>query len=176
MKIWKKISIFVILSLVICMAFATVAFATEAPEDVLTIGATETEDSGKLDMNEIPETFAERAGIALQGTVTGMVMVFSVLGLLAVIMTLSKIVFHDIPNKKKSPQVEQGEQVVETATIVEQAPVPVASGDDATVAAIIAAISAYIASDENLSEEYAGGFRVVSFKRVREKASWNAQK
>ena len=48
--------------------------------------------------------------------------------------------------------------------------------NDETVSIIMAAISAYIAADPALADEYAGGFRVVSFKRAGTKATWNSRK
>ena len=80
------------------MAFTTVAFASgEASE------APESTASGKLDQNLSGEDmgFGERLEYALQGTVTGLLMVFAVLGLLFGIISLSKVVFYDIPEKKK---------------------------------------------------------------------------
>ena len=180
MKNMKKICIFVILSLVVCMAFATVAFAADAANDATTTGA-----SNKLDMNLKPDSFGERAELALQGTVTGLLMVFSVLGLLAIIMTLSKIVFHDMPNKKKERELKKREESkstpaapVNTEAPKTEAPVPaeesVASetaDDGELVAVITAAIAAMIESGE-YKNEFVGGFRVVSFKRSTGSA-WN---
>ena len=170
MKNLKKLCIFVILSLVLFTLFATVAFAAEA-NDVTAM-------SNKLDMNMKPESFAERAEFALQGTVTGMIMVFAVLGLLAIIMSLSKIVFHDIPNKKKERSKKETEiQRGVSATHAQAAPVeapasaPQATDDGELVAVITAAIAAMIESGE-YKDEFAGGFRVVSFKRSTSKA-WN---
>ncbi len=178
MKFWKKLSIFVILSLVLCMAFSTVAFATES--DNAKPATTEAADDGKLDMGMKPESFGERAEVALQGTVTGMVMVFSVLGLLAVIMTLSKVIFYDIPNKKKEAKkapAAPAAPVAEVAPVAVSAPAeaPVAAptaADDGELAAVItAAIAAMIESGE-YKNEFVGGFRVVSFKRSTNSA-WN---
>ncbi len=173
MKIFKKLCIFVILSLVLCSVFATVAFATEATEAV-------TEASGKLDMDMKPESFAERAELALQGTVTGMVMVFAVLGLLAVIMTISKVIFHDIPNKKKEEKTEASKAsapaVAPTPVAAPvAAPAPVATeqtADDGELAAVITAAIAAMIESGDYKNEFVGGFRVVSFKRTTSGA-WN---
>jgi hypothetical protein len=80
---------------------------------------------------------------------------------------------YDIPQRKakatSTPKVDESvkvEPVAETVHVVN-------TNDDATVAAIMAAISAYISSDPSLAEQYAGGFRVVSFKRTGVKAAWN---
>ena len=168
MKFVKKLSIFVILSLVLCMAFSIVAFASEGET------AAATEASDKLEMGMKPESFGERLEIALQGTVTGMVMVFSVLGLLAIIITLSKVFLYDIPNKKKEKN-----KAAHTAPAAPATPAPVAvaeeapaATDDGELAAVItAAIAAMIESGE-YKNEFVGGFRVVSFKKSTNSA-WN---
>ena len=50
---------------------------------------------------------------------------------------------------------------------------PVAEANDAELVAIItAAVAAYMAEE---GTEYTGGFRVVSFKRVRGGRTWNAK-
>ena len=174
MKNLKKICIFVILSLVVCMAFATVAFAADAAGEAVT------EASNKLDMNLKPESFGERAELALQGTVTGLLMVFAVLGLLAIIMTISKVVFYDMPNKKKEREKKKREEsksvpVAPAKTeeaIPQEEPVAEETVDDGELVAVItAAIAAMIESGE-YKNEFVGGFRVVSFKRSTGSA-WN---
>ena len=167
MKNLKKLCIFVILSLIVCMAFATVAFATET--------ATEAATDVKLDMDMKPESFGERLEIALQGTVTGMVMVFAVLGLLAVIITLSKVVLYDIPNRKKenkkSPSVAVPASPVSPAPVAVAEEAPAATDDGELAAVITAAIAAMIDSGE-YKNEFVGGFRVVSFQKSANSA-WN---
>ena len=171
MKNFKKSSIFVILFLVVCMAFTTVAFASgEASE------APESAASGKLDQNlsGADMSFGERLEYALQGTVTGLLMVFAVLGLLFGIISLSKVVFYDIPEKKKMKK-----QKVHTApAVVAPTPAPAAAVEESAVqddgeliAVITAAVAAMIESGD-YKDEFAGGFRVVSFKRS-EKSAWN---
>ena len=168
MKIWKKISIFVILSLVMCMAFSVVAFAADA--------AVETSDK-HLSMEWTSDDFGERAKIALQGTVTGMVMIFAVLGLLAVIMTLSKVIFYDIPNKKKeakkAPKTVAAAPDTTAAPAIAESPAAVSeAADDGELAAVITAAIAAMLDSEEYKNEFVGGFRVVSFKRTTSGA-WN---
>ncbi len=181
MKFWKKLCIFVILSLVLCMTLATVSFATDAPAGDVAAPEVETEAGGKLDMNMIPETLAERAQLALQGSVTGMVMIFAVLGLLAVIMTVSKIIFHDIPNKKKNEaQIQTSAASAPTPApapavsvpVETPAPVSAATTDDGELAAVITAAIAAMIESGDYKNEFVGGFRVVSFKRANSGA-WN---
>lgn len=170
MKNFKKSSIFVILFLVVCMAFTTVAFASagveEAPENAV---------SGKLDKDMSGEdmTFGERLEYALQGTVTGMVMVFAVLGLLFGIISLSKVVFYDIPEKKKNKKQKAQPAIVASpvpASGVESAENTDAQDDGQLIAVITAAVAAMIESE--YKDEFSGGFRVVSFKRSA-KGAWN---
>ena len=85
MKFSKKIRIFAIFTAVIMTLGTLSAFAAQLDKNM---------DGAGL-------SFAERAEYALQGTVTGMLMVFAVLGLLYGIVTLSRVVFYDLPNKKK---------------------------------------------------------------------------
>lgn len=175
MKFVKKLSIFVILSLVLCMTFTTVAFATEAVSEAATTEAA-TEASGKLDMDMKPESFGDRAEIALQGTVTGMLMVFAVLGLLAVIMTLSKVIFYDIPNKKKeekkAPVAAPAAPAAPAPVAVPETPAAPAATDDGELAAVITAAIAAMIESGDYKNEFVGGFRVVSFKKSASGA-WN---
>ena len=177
MKNLKKICIFVILSLVLCSIFTTVAFAAEA-ENAAGV-ATEAVADNKLDMDLKPESFGERAEIALQGTVTGMIMVFAVLGLLAIIMTISKVIFYDIPRKKRekasartavSAPADVAPAAVEAAPVA--APVAEQTTDDGELAAVITAAIAAMIESGDYKNEFVGGFRVVSFKRTSSGA-WN---
>lgn len=171
MKNFKKSSIFVILFLVVCMALTTVAFASGEAE-----AAPENTASGKLDqdLSGADMSFGERLEYALQGTVTGMVMVFSVLGLLFGIVSLSKVVFYDIPENKKKKK--QKAHAPKEASVVAPAPAPVAESERVEdngelIAVITAAVAAMIESGD-YKDEFAGGFRVVSFKRSAQSA-WN---
>lgn len=177
MKFVKKLSIFVILSLVLCMTFTTVAFAAEAASESAA-AEVETEASGKLPMNlgddNNPLDISKRVEIALQGTVTGMLMVFAVLGLLAIILTLSKVIFYDIPNKKKEEKKAPAAPAPVAATAPEApvAPVVNEATDDGELAAVITAAIAAMIESGDYKNEFVGGFRVVSFKRSANGA-WN---
>jgi sodium pump decarboxylase gamma subunit len=119
---------------------------------------------------------AERILYALEMTALGLIAVFTVLAIIWAVLALFKVFASD--NSKKASKETKPKEECDAAVINTPAPVAVpqqTNGDDATVAAIIAAISAYIASDDKLSQEYSGGFRVVSFNRVRDKASWNTK-
>ena len=91
-------------------------------------------------------------------------MVFLVLAILWMVLLIFKKVFYKDPNKQEKK-----------AEAPAEAPAPVAApaDDGALVAAITAAVAAYIDSDPALSSQFAGGFRVVSFKKKNGKTSWN---
>ena len=115
---------------------------------------------------------AERMTYAFEMTALGILAVFAVLAILWGVLALFKVFMYDMPQKKANAtkKAEPAPVVVDEPAVV----TPVASSnDDEVVAVIMAAISAYISADPALAEEYAGGFRVVSFKRVRDKAAWN---
>ena len=121
----------------------------------------------------------DRWTYAGQMTLLGMLMVFTVLAILWVILSLFKVFFaksEDAP-KKQSVTVEKAEKPATPApapTVV-AAPAPaVQHTDEELVAILTAAVAAYIES-EGQTESYAGGFRVVSFRRVGGGRSWNAK-
>ena len=173
MKKSVKLCIFALVLAIVMSLFAVSAFAEGSPEQT---AETDTVTQVKLPMDDIPSSIGERLEIALQGTVTGMVMVFAVLGLLAVILTLSKVVFYDIPNRKSEKTKKES---APAPAAVETAPADVApvtadapvQDDGELVAVITAAVAAMIESSD-YKNEFAGGFRVVSFKRSTQSA-WN---
>ena len=174
MKIMKKIGVF---ALVVILLFSVMSVSVLAAGDAQD-GATQ--ESGKLDMGLKPEGFSDRLGYAVQGTVTGILMVFAVLTLLCLILYASKLVFYDIPNNKREKAIAaKAARVAESVAAeaeknVEAEPVaePVAVQDDGELIAVItAAVAAMIESGE-YKNEFVGGFRVVSFKRSAQSA-WN---
>lgn len=102
-----------------------------------------------------------KAGLMI---IQGMGMVFLVLAILWIVLMIFKKVFYKEP-KTTAKKVEEPAP----AAPVSAAP----ANDDALVAAITAAVAAYIDSDPALSSQFAGGFRVVSFKKKNGKTSWN---
>ena len=185
MKLMKKIGIFLLVAILLCSICSVSVFATETDSTKTEQSTTGAKNDSKLDMNlgdpdkeELNLTFAERIEYALQGTVTGMLMVFSVLTLLALIVSLSKVVFYTIPQKRaeKKEKARQDALAKNAATAEPVAPATPASvaesQDDGELAAVItAAIAAMIDSSE-YKNEFVGGFRVVSFKRSTQSA-WN---
>ena len=157
MKASKKICLFALITSVLTLISTVVAFA---------------EDKG-LNGGEL--TFGERLSYALQGTVTGMVMVFAVLALLWAVVAVSKIIFYDLPKRKANKATENKNVAPETPKAADVAPQPalaVSEAEDGELIAVItAAVAAMIESGE-YKNEFAGGFRVVSFKRSSSGA-WN---
>lgn len=188
MRSYRKLSIFLILS--VCLltvlsvniyaAASTDADTAAVEETTLAEEETTANKSSKLDMNMSGADLSvgERISYALQGTATGMLMVFAVLALLAIIVSLSKVILYDIPNKKKADATKAPDAVVETETVTDPVPTPtddttVYCEDDTEIAAVItAAIAAMIESGEYASE-FKSGFRVVSFKRISGNGAWN---
>lgn len=106
-----------------------------------------------------------------QTPLLGMGMVFAVLAILWGVLAIFKLVFAGkTPKEPKPVKVKPVEQTsAQTVT-----PAPVAQSNDAELVAIItAAVAAYMA--EEGTDAYSGGFRVVSFKRVRGGRTWNTK-
>ena len=181
MKFNKKIRIFALVSALFVLLFTVAAFATDvdAPAENETVVETE-QASNKLDQNLHggDMEFSERLEYALQGTVTGMLMVFAVLGLLFGIVSLSKVFLYDIPNREKNKGKKENKSApaAAPAPVVESAPVAAPaveeSADDGEIAAVITAAIAAMLDSEEYKNEFVGGFRVVSFKRSANSA-WN---
>ena len=194
MKRIFKSSIFVLLVLFTVFALSVTALASDAGETVTVVAETEnvevsesetsaepSKNGNKLDqdLSGADMNLGQRFEYAMQGTATGMVMVFAVLGLLWGIVSLSRVIFYDIPNKKKAA-AEKAEKKEEVAPVVATtpseapvvAPVETDAMDDGELAAIITAAVAAMLVSEEYKNEFVGGFRVVSFKRTSGGA-WN---
>ena len=103
---------------------------------------------------EITGNYGETLTFGGQVVLIGMLTVFAVLGLLWAFLTVFKVVFHDLPQKRAA-------QIVPAAPVAEELPAEDAytAGDDEIVAVIAAAIAA--AESENAGAK----FKVVSFRR-----------
>ncbi len=118
---------------------------------------------------------AERIEYAISVTIQGMLMVFAVLALLWGVVAIFKVVLHDIPEKRAAKKQALSAAVAEVAAPAEQPAevVPAPEEDEGEiVAAITAAIAATLASEE-YRDQFASGFRVVSFKRKG--GAWNKE-
>ena len=103
-------------------------------------------------------------------TLLGLGMIFAVLALLWLVLSVFKLLF--VKNNAKKPA-----QNIEKAPAAEAEPAPAAAtDDDALIAVITAAITAYRSSEEGMDSTEANGFRVVSFKRAGNSRSWNSNK
>lgn len=120
-------------------------------------------------------TDAETLTMMWQTVVLGMGMVFSVLAILWAILSVFKIIFagkspkEPKPVKQKPVKEKPAEVKAESVT----APTPAVQDDGALIAVITAAVAAYMA--ETGEEVPVGGFRVVSFTRVRGGKPWNSK-
>ena len=124
---------------------------------------------GALAAAEIP-SFAERLAEGFEVFVLGLFMVFAVLALLWGVLSVFKVVFYDIPEKRKKAKASNTKTETEPVSSVTATPAPVTVQDDgAIVAAITAALSEYFAA----SGQYSGGFRVVSFRKSQSGSAWN---
>lgn len=111
----------------------------------------------------------QKAGLMI---IQGMGMVFLVLAVLWLVLLIFKKVFYKEEGKPaKTPKVEA--PVAPVAPATPAAPVAPATDDGQLIAAITAAVAAYIESDPGLSAQFASGFRVVSFQKKNGKTSWN---
>lgn len=120
---------------------------------------------------QVIEDFSERLSLFGEVTLLGMGTVFIVLAILWGLIALIGF-FFDLHNKKvaaKNLAAKENEASAATeapATPVAEQTSAQQDNNGALVAAITAAIAAYIDADETLQEEYSGGFRVVSFRRA----------
>ena len=116
-----------------------------------------------------PAFSPERLSMAGLMIIQGVGMVFLVLAILWLVLLIFKKVFYKDPAKtEKAAKVEKKPEPAPEAPAPAPVPAPApaaAPGEDgALVAAITAAVAAYIDSDPALTSQFASGFRVVSFK------------
>ncbi len=132
-----------------------------------------------LNVNVVPTALSiftfnrETLVMAGETVVLGMGMIFAVLSTLWAILAVFKLVFAGPTPKEKKPEAKDEAQPVVAPAAPTPPAAPVAETNDAELVAIItAAVAAYMAEE---GTEYTGGFRVVSFKRVRGGRTWNAK-
>lgn len=181
----KKINKIAALALVFVLVFSLFSVSAFAQTEAVTESVAETVGESEAESTRLGDTpgdieISERVEFALQGTVTGMVMVFAVLALLAIVVSISKVIFYDIPRKMRESAA--AEQVAEKAAPVEEPqpapvirlsqPVAVTGTDDQLIAVITAAVAAALEGDE-YNGQFESGFRVVSFRRADNGSAWN---
>lgn len=117
--------------------------------------------SGISSSMDTTRTFSERMLLGAEVSLLGLAVVFAVLALLWGLLSLFRFFFYDIPNRKKSAETEQIDSPsAEANTSIVIPTAPTASSDDELVAAISAAVAAYMNAEGTSS-----GFKVVSFRR-----------
>ena len=134
-----------------------------------TVSETTAASSGFGDLMQSTLTFSERITLGLEVLLFGMAVVFAVLILIWAILTLFKIIFYDIPNKKSAEAKPVASETVPEPPAPAPVPEPVVEAvsepalDDAEIAAAIAAAIAVVLDKPQTS------FRVVSFRRTASK-------
>ena len=130
-------------------------------------------DANSAGMTELT-TVGDKLSTGLTVMLLGMATVFAVLAILWVVLLLFRVVFYR--EKKPAAKKETADSANKPVTLPAKPPVlvPVAKTEDngALIAAITAAIAAYTEGDE----EFASGFRVVSFRRAEHASPWNKSK
>lgn len=178
MKNIKRIGILALICILLFSIMTVGISAATQPSDAQ--ADTNATDSSLYKIEGEDIEISERIEYAIQGTVTGLVMVFAVLALLAIVVSLSKVVLYDLPRKSKErtaakakAEAEKEEKTVAQAEPV-AAPVaaPVVQADDGELIAVITAAVAAAIESGDYGSEFASGFRVVSFNRVNT-GTWN---
>ncbi len=148
--------------------FFYVSDAASGTTEQVQTGAAETTGSTALKDQGENAPFAERAGYAGGVTLLGMATIFIVLSILWGVVELLHRALHR-GDQKTAPAEAKAALAPVPAPAANAASAPVrtpAAGDDALVAVITAAVAAAMAE-----EGYAGGFRVVSFRRTQNRRS-----
>ena len=148
--------------------FFYVSDAASGTTEQVQTGAAETTGSTALKNQGENAPFAERAGYAGGVTLLGMATIFIVLSILWGVVELLHRALHR-GDQKTAPAEAKAAPAPVPAPAPKAAPAPVrapAAGADALVAVITAAVAAAMAE-----EGYAGGFRVVSFRRTQNRRS-----
>ena len=175
MKNIKRIGILALICILLFSIMAVGICAAAQPNDPQT--DTNVSDKPLYEIEGEDLDFSERVEYAIQGTATGLVMVFAVLSLLAIIVSLSKVALYDLPRKAKeaadAKAKAKSENKEEISAQAEPAPIaPVAETDDGELIAVITAAVAAAIENSDYGSEFASGFRVVSFNRVNT-GTWN---
>lgn len=148
--------------------FFYVSDAASGTTEQVQTGAAETTGSTALKNQGENAPFAERAGYAGGVTLLGMATIFIVLSILWGVVELLHRALHR-GDQKTAPAEAKAAPAPVPVPAPKAAPAPVrapVAGDDALVAVITAAVAAAMAE-----EGYAGGFRVVSFRRTQNRRS-----
>ncbi len=178
MKNIKRIGILALICILLFSIMTVGVCAAAQPNDPQT--DTDASDYPLYEIEGEDMKMSERIEYAIQGTVTGLVMVFAVLGLLAIVVSLSKVVLYALPRKARAAaaaeakaEAEKEEQIMaQTAPVAAPVAAPIAQADDGELIAVITAAVAAAIESGDYGSEFASGFRVVSFNRVNT-GTWN---
>ena len=117
-----------------------------------------------------PAATADTSGLIFQVPIVGLLMVFVVLSLIWAVLSVSKVVFYDLPRKRVAKsEASKSAQPAPAVAPVAPAAAPAPVSDDAAIVAAITAAIAAMRADEGCQ----GGFRVVSFRRADTGRAWN---
>lgn len=114
---------------------------------------------------------AERVEWAISVTLQGMLMIFAVLALLWGVVAIFKVFLHDIPAKRAEKKAKLSVVVEQTPAPTEEVEPVVDLQDDQEIVAAITAAIAVVLQGEEYKDQFASGFRVVSF--TRKGGAWN---
>ena len=109
---------------------------------------------------------------ALEMTLLGMGMIFSVLAILWGVLAIFKLVFARPKKEKKNSEAPKSEPAVNVTA--EPVAAPVAATDDSELIAVLTAAIAAYEAEQNPNAAPAN-FRVVSYRRANGGRSWNAK-
>ena len=112
-------------------------------------------------------TYSERASLAGEVALIGILIVFSVLAILMIALYIFQYLMYTLPQRKKK---KAEEAAVAAAPAEASAPVAAEPADDYS---LIAVLTAAVAAYESEANGYTGGFRVVSFRRKSGRTSWD---
>lgn len=175
-KFWTRLLVLLsVLALLLGTCVLGIAAADQTDAAQSESAVTEAQSEKKNPTNEELGGFfsAKRIEYAIVVTVQGMLMIFAVLSVLWGVVAILKVFLHDLPERIAKKKQAVGAPVVQEQPALTQVPTPEEAEDEGEiVAAITAAIACVLASDE-YKDEFAGGFRVVSFKRKG--GAWNRE-
>ena len=175
--IWTRL---LLLLSVLALTLGACVIGVSATEADAEVSAAETQEVEQTESGNKNPTEEELGGIfsplriewAIKVTLQGMLMIFAVLALLWGVLAIFKVFLHDIPEKRAAKKKKLAAEAQAAAPVQEEPAVPTAPTPDEgeIVAAITAAIAAVLEGEE-YKDQFASGFRVVSFKRKG--GAWN---
>lgn len=119
------------------------------------------------------EPMGDRLIYGMQMTLTGLLTVFAVLGIIFFVMQITRMLLH---RETEKPTVSaQPASPAAAPTALPAAPIAHAS-DDALIAVLTAAVAAVLADEAAAKGTVVPSFRVVSFQRSSRGRTWNGHR